>query len=117
MAKVAPISPDSIEVNVRYGLLYTFVLREISMAEEQKLRSKSFGLSDEEAATKEYEQNVKILTDLAQRPATVTETAEVGSKVSDLPGDFFAVRSPRKERIAFYAVLAYFRRLLPDESF
>jgi hypothetical protein len=118
MAKAEPaIFPDAIEVNVKYGPVYTFTLREISMSEEQQLRSKSFGLSDEKAAMKEYDQNVKILTDLAEKPTTVTELVDGDKQISDLPSDFFASRSPRKERIAFFAVRGYFLRLLPEDSF
>lgn len=113
MAKTQ-ISDDTIEVSVKYGKKYCFNLREVTLAEEQKLRSKSFGLTDEKAAAKEYELNVSILRDLSVKaPMAVdgdtSETFEVDA--------FFAERTPRKERIAFFAVRGYFARLMPEEDF
>lgn len=105
---------DVIEASVKYGTNYKFFLREISMVEEQKLRSKSFGLTDDEAAQKEYDQNVSILCDLSVKKPTATE----GDKIVQFDVDkFFADRTPRKERIAFFAVRGYFLRLLPEDAF
>lgn len=105
------ISDETIEVSVTYGTSYKFYLREIGMAEEQKLRQKTFGLADEEKASKEYELNVSILRDLS-----VKKPASGDSEEFDID-QFFAERTPRKERIAFYAVRGYFLRLLPSDSF
>jgi hypothetical protein len=109
------ISDETLEVRVKYGSRYTFFLREISMAEEQKLRSKNFGLSDDETAAKEYDQNVSILRDLSTKKPTAAKSEDEVQEF-DLV-DFFTDRTPRKERIAFYAVRGYFIRLLPEESF
>jgi hypothetical protein len=112
------ISSETIDVSVTYGTRYTFHLREIGMAEEQKLRSKTFGLSDEDKASKEYDQNVSILKDLSVKKPTKTSQGEAVETVGDFDIDkFFAEKTPRKERIAFYAVRGYFLRLLPSDSF
>ena len=124
------ISPETIEVSVTYGTRYTFFLREIEMAEEQTLRSKTFGLSDKEKAEKEYTQNVSVLKDLslkkpsglfAEKPEVTAEGDET-VYIDDLSAEeaidkFFAEKTPRKERIAYYAVQMYFLRLLPSDSF
>lgn len=109
------IFSETIEVSVTYGTSYKFYLREIGLAEEQKLRQKTFGLADEEKASKEYEQNVSILRDLSVTKPTA-QAGEAEKAEFDID-QFFAERSPRKERIAFYAVRGYFLRLLPSDSF
>jgi hypothetical protein len=114
MSETKPISADVIEVSVKYGDRYTAAMREISMAEEQKLRSKSAGLSDEEAAQKEYDHNVRIIADLTGGEMKISR--DDSAETVD-PMAFFAGRTPRKERIAFFMVRGYFLRLLPEEPF
>ena len=123
---------ETVEVSVTFGSRKTFFLKMIGLAEEQELRQKSFGVADQDKAAKEYELNVKILRDLSvrmpeglfpPRPEATAEGDEAAIFEEDLksPAEaverFFATRTPRTERIAFYAVRAYFLRLLPAESF
>ena len=114
MSKTETISPDAIEVSVKYGKRYSAQMREISMVEEQKLRASSAGLSDEKAAAKEYDNNVRIIADLTGGEMKIT--SEDSAETVD-PLAFFGERTPRKERIAFFMVRGYFLRLLPEESF
>ncbi|MBX3288460.1 MAG: hypothetical protein KF855_03850 [Acidobacteria bacterium] len=125
------MTDETLKITVTFGKPYTFFLRMISIAEENKLRQKSFGLSDDERAEKEYDINVQMLKDLSTdgpyglfdpRPENLPandETAYADSFTT--PAEritaFFAERTILKERIAFYAVRSYFVRLQPSESF
>jgi hypothetical protein len=110
------ITPETIEVSVTYGHKLTFFLKMIGLVEEQQLRQKSFGVADDEKAVKEYELNVQILKDLSvKKPIQLVSGEEKGDEI-DLD-TLFGERTPTSERIAFYAVRAYFMRLLPAESF
>jgi hypothetical protein len=124
-------SNDTVEVSVTFGSKITFFLRMISIAEETQLRQKAFGLKDEERAAKEYQLNVDILKDLADKmptglfpdPPEVRDAADesIYSDTHVAPFKaieaFFAERTAVKERIAFYAVRGYFVRLQPSDFF
>jgi hypothetical protein len=112
------ISEETIEVNVTYGKRYTFHLIEVGIADEQKLRQKTFGLKEAEKAEKEYAANVQLLADLSVDRPTVADPDDAESKPEEFDlKEFFAERTPRKERIAYFAVRGYFTRLLPGELF
>lgn len=109
------MTPETIEVSVTFGAKYTFFLRMIGLAEEQQIRQKSFGVADEEKAAKEFELNVQILADLSVTHPVHSVDGGENSPVQLT--DLFAEKTPTSERIAYYAVRAYFLRLLPSESF
>ena|SRR5437868_5200799 len=125
------ISEDIVEVSVTYKDRITFFLRMIGIAEEQRLRQKTFGLTDAEKAEKEYGNNVQALKDLSvkipagmfpKRPedpssADLNVYEESFAGPTDALDHFFKDRSVRKERIAYYAVHGYFIRLAPSDFF
>lgn len=122
---------DSIKVTITYGSPVSFSLRMINLAEENALRQKAFGLSEEEKAEKEYSSNVSILADLADkmpeglfpnRPEAVSEDDqtlyfEEFKTPRGMIEAFFDTKTAIKERIAFYAVRSYFLRLSPSDFF
>jgi hypothetical protein len=108
------ISDDVIEVGLTYGRRYKFFLKMIFIEEEQKLREKAFGLKEEERAEKEYPLNVGLLSDLSVQHTEGID-AEDGETPSAAVKRFFAEKTPRKERIAFFAVRGYFLRLQPED--
>lgn len=125
---------ETIEVSVTYGTKLTFFLRMIGISEENQLRQKAFGLSDDEKAEKEYQNNVDILAELSEKmpvglfpnkpeelPPGTAESGIIYIEKFKTPRlaieKFFAEKSVVKERIAFYAVRSYFLRLQPEESF
>lgn len=138
---------ETIKVTVSYKEPITFDLRMIGIAEEEKLRQKMFGLTDEEKAEKSYQNNVDLLADLSEAMPTalreVTEDKPVPASSGE-PGqmeiksvtsiqevplteaktvpsgvvkDYFSDRTVVKERLAEYAVRAYFLKLTPDVVF
>lgn len=132
---------ETIGVTVTYKEPITFHLRMIGIAEENALRQKMFGLTEEAKAEKAYQNNVDMLADLSEVMPTVrrlvtamekragdkeereySEIKEVDLIEAPLsPGkavrEFFAERTVTKERVADYAVRGYFVRLQPDVSF
>lgn len=109
---------DVIEVSVTYGKKITFFLRMIGIAEENALRQKAFGLTEEEKAEKEYRNNVEILAELSEKLPDGIFDEKVPKTPANLAiKDFFAEKTVVKERIAYYAVRTYFLRLQPEESF
>lgn len=132
---------ETIKVTVTYKESVTFHLRMIGIAEEEKLRQKMFGLTEDEKAAKSYQNNVDMLADLsekmptARRLVTTTEKrdgdkeereyseikevnlTEAKTFPSGVVRDFFAERTVIKERIAEYAVRGYFVKLQPDVNF
>lgn len=112
------ITPETIEVSVTYRSKFTFFLKMIGLAEEQQLRQKGFGITDEEKALKEYELNVQILKDLSVKKPVQVAAGEALETTNEIDLEvLFSERNPTTERIAYYAVRAYFIRLLPSESF
>ncbi len=110
---------ETIEVSVTYGKKLTFFLRMIGITEENALRQRAFGLSDEEKAEKEYQTNVDILAELSTKlPDGMFEDGVIPKGPTDaVIRTFFSDRNVVKERIAFYGVRGYFVRLQPEESF
>jgi hypothetical protein len=112
------ISEETIEVNVTYGKRYTFHLTEVGIADEQKLRQKTFGIKEAEKAEKEYPANVQLLSDLSVAKPTAVDPNDEESEPEEFDlKEFFAERTPRKERIAHFAVRGYFIRLAPSDFF
>lgn len=121
------MTAETIGVTVTYKEPITFHLRMISIVEENALRQKMFGLTEDEKAEKSYQNNVDMLADLTAEHPDVLEEDAKGNKRS-MPFEFqnspsgavkafFAEKSILKERIAEYAVRGYFLKLVPDISF
>lgn len=123
---------EKVGVTVTFKEPITFHLRMISIDEENKLRQKMFGLTEEEKAEKAYQNNVDMLADLSEKipagmfpnkPNTIAEDApkthyfEDFTKPEVAVQSFFAERTVLKERIAEYAVRGYFVRIAPDVNF
>jgi hypothetical protein len=110
------ISNDTVEVSVKYDRTYTFYLRLISIAEENQLRQRAFGLNEEERAKKEYQINVGMLADLSVKMPDGIE-AKKGKSIGDAVSEFFREKNALKERIAFFAIRAFFLRIQPSDFF
>lgn len=123
---------NTIDVTITYGTPVTFSLKMISISQENELRQKSFGQTEAERAEKEYSNNVAILADLSEKmPTGLFPNKPEGVKTGDINIDyaenfktakdmvekFFETKSAIKERIAFYAVRAFFVRLSPSDFF
>ena len=107
---------ETIGVTVSYKEPITFHLRMIGLTEENALRQKMFGLTEEEKAEKSYQNNVDMLADLSVKQPDI-EGIFSDVTPSDNVRSFFSERSILKERLAEYAVRGYFVRLQPDVSF
>lgn|GEM_PF-5017160 len=122
---------ETISIGVTLGSKNTFHLRMIGISEEQELRQKTFGLSDKEISDTEYERNVSLLSDLSEKmpeglfpnsPKVRCENdsaiyIESFSKPSEAIREFFADKTVSKERIAYFAVRAFFVKLTPEIDF
>jgi len=122
---------EIISVGVTFGSRYKFYLRMLSLAEEQERRQQTFGLTDKETQSSDYERNVNLLADLSEKmpeglfPNKPKETPEgdenvyIESFASPRAAieAFFAEISITKERIADFAVRGFFVRLQPDVDF
>lgn len=141
------MTPETIGVTVTYKEPITFHLRMIGIDEENQLRQKMFGQTEAEKAGKAYQNNVDMLADLSEAMPTarreVTEKiavpvaggepvemeAKQATSMKDLPlvepastpkacvRAYFRDRTVIKERLAEYAVRAYFMKLQPEISF
>ena len=135
------MSLETVGVTVTFKEPVTFHLRLIGITEENTLRQKLFGLTEEQKAEKQYQLNVDMLADLseamptARRLVTTTEQRDGDieekeySEIKEVPlteaktfpsgvvKDFFSERTVIKERIAEYAVRGYFLKIQPDVSF
>jgi hypothetical protein len=122
---------ETISIGVTLGSKHVFHLRLIGITAEQELRQKTFGLSDQEISETEYERNASLLADLSEKmpeglfPNSPKERSEDDSaiyiesftKPSEAVRAFFADKSVSKERIAYFAVRAFFVKLTPDIDF
>lgn len=122
---------ETIGVTVTYKEPITFHLRMIGIDDENKLRQKMFGLTEEEKAEKSYQNNVDLLATLSEllpsglfpnKPKVISDDdttvyAEDFDTPSEAVREFFAGRTVLKERLAEYAVRGYFVRLQPDVNF
>lgn len=116
------MTPEKIGVTVTYREPVTFHLRMIGIAEEEKLRQKMFGLTEDEMAEKSYQNNVDLLANLSIEHPTVIidgkpEPYEFQNSEKEAVRSFFAERTVIKERIAEYAARGYFIKLQPDVNF
>jgi hypothetical protein len=116
------MQPETIGVTVTYKSPITFHLRMIGLTEENALRQKMFGLTEEQKAEKSYQNNVDMLADLSVKHPTIIkdgkdEPYEFQNSESEAVKAFFAERTVLNERIADFAVRGYFVRLQPDVSF
>ncbi len=100
------LTNENIKIEVKYKEPILFNLRMISITEENELRQKMFGLTDNEKAEKQYELNVALLVDYS---INVEDTNKIR--------EYFSKWSVMKERIAEYAVRAYFLKLQPEVNF
>lgn len=110
------MAPEIIGVTVTYREPVTFHLRMIGIDEENKLRQKMFGLTEEEKAEKAYQNNVNLLAELSAKQPEI-EGIFPDVTPSENVRAFFSERTVTKERLAEYAVRGYFVRLQPDISF
>jgi len=125
------MTPEIIDVNISFGHKMTFFLAMIGIADEQTWRQKTFGLKESEKPAKEYAANVSLLAELSAkmpeglfdpRPKVLasddeTKYFEDFKTPREMVEAFFAEKTVRKERIAYYAVRGYFVRLAPDDFF
>ena len=133
-------SPETIGVTITYRDPITFHLRLIGLDDEAKLKQKMFGLTEAEKAEKAYINNIDLLADLSETMPTVRQLVTTKEKrdgddkereyeeikeVDLVEGlspagavrSYFAEHTVLKERIAEYAVRAFFHKLSPDVSF
>jgi len=126
---------ETIGVTVTFKEPLTFHLRMIGINEEEKLRQKMFGLSEDEKAEKSYQNSIDLLASLSEempkglfpnkpKDMNVLEQAkdektyiEDFSNPADAVRHFFQEKSVIKERVAEYAVRGYFIKLQPDVNF
>lgn len=107
-----------VEVSVTYGKKITFFLRMIGIAQETAHRQKFFGIPENERDEKEYSAAVDLLAEISEKlPEGMFGDAVPKGLPDFCIREFFAERTPIKERIAHFAVRSYFTRLLPEESF
>lgn len=112
------ISPETVGITLTFKEPITFHLRLISIDEENQLRQKMFGLSEKEKTEKSYQNNVDLLADLS----TKLPDGMFGDAVPKCPTDcavreYFADKTVLKERLADYAVSAYFAKITPTIDF
>lgn len=96
-----------IGVTVTFDKPITLHLRMMSLNEEKEMRQSLFGLTDEEKEKSAFRNNVNFLKKIeARKPDGIDNFDE-----------YFAEVNPVNERIAEYAVRAYFLKLTPNVSF
>ncbi len=96
-----------------------FTLAILSVAQENKLRSSAFGKTDEEMEEKSFDAAVSALTEFAVEEAEVITFDSEGKEVKETVSvkDYFAEKSPVKERIAHYAFRSWLVALQPSIDF
>jgi len=108
----------TVEVSITYGKKITFFLRMIGITEETAYRQKLFGIPENERDEKEYLAAVDLLAEISEKlPSGMFGDAVPKGMPDFCIREFFAEKTPVKERIAHFAVRTYFTRLLPEESF
>lgn len=105
---------DVIGLTITYKDPVTMYLRVIGTKEENQMRQKLLAVSEDERAEKEYQINVNALADLAVSPEGADQSALISAQAVNA---FFAEKTVIKERIAEYAMRAYFVKLQPEVSF
>lgn len=122
------MNSETIGVKVTFGAeSVQFHLRLISLAEEAKLREKLSDLTDTEREKVAYQNNVDLLASLsvkmpdgeqfAPAPESVEEVQTEGKSPARAIQNYFKNRTVVKERIAEYAVRAFFIKLVPSIDF
>lgn len=113
------MTSETIGVTVTFAKPVTFFLRMIGIAEENRLRQKMFGLTEKEQDDKSYQNNVELLAELSEKqPEGFFEPGVIAKGLPDeIVREYFKEKTVIKERLAEYAMRAYFLRLQPDISF
>lgn len=123
------MTPETIGVTVTFREPVTFHLRMIGIAEENALRQKMFGLTEEEKAEKGYQNNVDMLADLSVKHAKGLSKIKEGAagetenvlirrnSPAESIREYFKEQTVLKERLAEYAVRGYYIKLQPDVNF
>jgi hypothetical protein len=110
------ISSDTVEVSVKYDRTYKFFLRLISIAEENQLRQRPLALTKRSAPKRNIKSMSACLADLSVKMPDGIE-AKKGKSIGDAVSEFFREKNALKERIAFFAIRAFFLRIQPSDFF
>jgi hypothetical protein len=106
---------DSIKLKTVFGQeTVIFTLKVLTVAEENKIRAATFGLSEAEQDEKGFDLMVNALDEYSTEFAEIVrgdETQQMDVK------KYFAERSAAKERIAHYAFRSWLLALQPSVDF
>lgn len=111
---------DSIKLKTVFGKnIVALTLKVLSIAEENRLRQRGFGLSENEREEKGYELAVSALTEFATEDGEIISFDENGKEVIERVSvaEYFKNKDAAKERIAHYAFHSWLVALQPDVSF
>lgn len=111
---------DSIKIKTVFGSkTVIFNLKVLTVAEENKIRASTFGLTEKEQEEKGFENIVSALAEFsATNPKKVIIDSEDGEREEEITvRGFFAEKTPATERIAHYAFRSWFVAMTPSIDF